>query len=93
MHFKPESAGTFLEIFSSSRKFIRSFPGCVQLELLVDKDDPCHFSTFSHWESEEALAHYRQSELFQSTWAKTKVLFDQKPMAKSFEIWKSSSNT
>ena len=35
----------------------------------------------SFLENEEALNAYRHSELFRSTWAKTKVLFAEKPIA------------
>jgi heme-degrading monooxygenase HmoA len=38
----------------------------------------------SFWETEEALELYRSSELFRSTWAKTKLLFDEKPQANSY---------
>jgi heme-degrading monooxygenase HmoA len=38
-------------------------------------------STFSLWESEEALNNYRHSELFSVTWAKTKILFADRPVA------------
>lgn len=44
--------------------------------------------TLSHWESEENLEQYRQSELFKSTWAKTKVLFREKAQAWTLEEFK-----
>ena len=37
--------------------------------------------TYSHWESEEALNKYRDSELFKSVWSFTKALFAEKPQA------------
>jgi heme-degrading monooxygenase HmoA len=42
--------------------------------------------TLSIWDDETALEAYRQSELFQTTWAKTKVLFAEKAEAWSVEM-------
>lgn len=83
MHFEQDKVETFLEIFKGSKDRIRAFPGCLHLELLQDHKNPGIFATFSHWESEEALDAYRESELFKSTWAQTKVLFCEKPHAYS----------
>jgi heme-degrading monooxygenase HmoA len=44
--------------------------------------------TVSIWESEDDLNAYRNSELFENTWAKTKVLFNDKPEAWSLEFLK-----
>ena len=81
MHFRPEACDRFVEVFLQSAPSIRARAGCLYLELLQDANDPCCFSTYSHWESEEALEDYRKSDLFISTWAATKVLFDEKPQA------------
>jgi quinol monooxygenase YgiN len=85
MHFAPEKVDAFLTIFEKSEAFIRAFPGCIHLELLREQDDVCALTTFSHWESADALEAYRQSELFAKTWAATKVLFDKAPRAVSYE--------
>lgn len=79
--FKQESVPDFLEIFFSTKEKIGGFPGCSYLNLLRGKDSPNVFFTHSIWESPEALEAYRQSELFQTTWAKTKVLFAEKAEA------------
>ncbi|MFM1898201.1 MAG: hypothetical protein RL577_441, partial [Bacteroidota bacterium] len=42
--------------------------------------------TLSRWESVDDLERYRNSQLFEETWAKTKVLFDRKPEAFSYNI-------
>jgi hypothetical protein len=81
MHFKADSCDKFLEVFLKSAIHIRAQKGCIYLELLQDANDPCCFSTYSHWENEQALENYRHSEPFKSTWAATKILFDQKPEA------------
>ncbi|MFZ9970987.1 MAG: putative quinol monooxygenase [Bacteroidia bacterium] len=91
MHFKPESVSEFLAVFEASKDAIRAFNGCESLRLLQDVDDDCSIQTLSFWKSEEHLNAYRASALFQETWAKTKVLFDQRPQAASFNILHASS--
>jgi heme-degrading monooxygenase HmoA len=81
MTFQPDKDGEFLEIFNGSKKLIRNFPGCRHLELWQDYHQKNIFITYSHWEDETALNNYRDSELFRSTWKKTKVLFMEKPVA------------
>lgn len=84
MHFIPDKKKSFLEIFNASKNKIRNSPGCSYLMLLEDINDPFHLITFSKWANEDYLEKYRASELFRKTWAKTKILFDQKPIARSF---------
>ena len=81
LSFKIEEVSTFLSIFEESKEFIRAFEGCNRLELLQDASDPSIFMTYSWWDNEAALEVYRHSELFKSTWARTKVLFSNKPIA------------
>ena len=81
MTFQADEVPTFLEIFDQSKANIRAFEGCLHLELLQDWDKENIFMTYSHWENAEALEKYRQSDLFQTTWAKTKILFSDKPIA------------
>ncbi|MDH6056379.1 putative quinol monooxygenase [Umezakia ovalisporum] len=85
MTFRPEAVADFQAIFNASKAQIRAFPGCRRLELLRDLDQPHVFCTYSHWDGPEALEAYRQSELFESTWAKTKALFAAKAVAFSVE--------
>ncbi|MFN4144305.1 MAG: putative quinol monooxygenase [Runella sp.] len=81
MTFLPEKIEDFLAIFEASKHKIRDFDGCQHLELLRDESLPNVFITYSLWENADALDTYRQSALFKETWAKTKVLFADKPMA------------
>ena len=81
-HFEED----FRYIFEKSKEKIRNFPGCLHLELWRAKGPDTIFMTYSHWESEDALNQYRHSELFQQTWAKTKVLFSAKPEAWSLDL-------
>jgi quinol monooxygenase YgiN len=81
MTFQQEKVEEFLTIFANSKDKIRNFEGCIYLELLRDANDPHIFITYSQWENEDALEQYRQSSLFKTTWAQTKVLFSDKPLA------------
>ena len=83
--FHPEHTEAFISIFEDSKSLIRNFPGCQHVELLRDKNQPTTFFTFSLWDSESKLENYRQSELFQNTWKKTKALFSDKPAAWTVE--------
>ncbi len=87
MSFHPESVNTFLEnVFETSKDHIRAFPGCHHMELLRDRQQPNVLFTLSIWENEAALNSYRQSDLFQDTWAKTKILFNDRPQAWSVDL-------
>lgn len=79
--FQPDKLEAFKAIFEQSKSMIRDFEGCHHVELLQGVNSENIFFTFSIWESEDALNRYRHSELFQATWAKTKVLFSDKPEA------------
>ncbi|WP_425636040.1 putative quinol monooxygenase [Algoriphagus yeomjeoni] len=81
MTFKPEGVAEFLENFQANKKSIRNSPGCHYLELWQDENEKNIFLTHSHWESEEMLNQYRDSELFKTVWSFTKTLFSEKPLA------------
>lgn len=81
MTFQKERIADFLENFEQNKEKIRAYPGCHHLELWRDENQENIFLTYSHWESEEALNQYRDSELFKSVWAFTKQLFAEKPQA------------
>ena len=82
LHIEPSKADEFIAIFENSKEKIRGFEGCCGLKLLrLKNEDKNLFFTYSHWESESNLDKYRHSELFLTTWAATKLLFDGKPEA------------
>ncbi len=81
MEFKPEQVNQFLDLFENTKKQIRNFPGVLYLELLKDAEKEGVFYTLSHWRSVEDLEIYRNSPLFADVWAKTKILFADKPQA------------
>jgi hypothetical protein len=86
MSFREEALPTFFAVFEESKAKIRAFEGCHHLEMLRDVAHPNVLFTLSTWEDETALNRYRQSELFKSTWDKTKILFSDKPKAWSVEV-------
>lgn len=81
MQFHPEHTAAFQHLFSENQYRIEGFEGCLKVDLLQDIDSPTIFFTYSHWEDIEALERYRQSDVFKSIWSKTKVLFNEAPMA------------
>lgn len=81
MSFAPGKADDFLAVFEASKSLIAGFEGCLHLELHRQADAPNVFFTLSRWRSEDDLENYRRSDVFQQTWARTKVLFDAKPEA------------
>ena len=85
LSIKPEHADEFYRLFRETYTAIRGFEGCSELQLFHDADDENLFITYSHWESEEHLNEYRQSDLFKTTWAAVKPLFSNAPQAFSMK--------
>lgn len=87
MTFREEAVETFLrDVFEHSKDRIRAFPGCRHMELLRNINQSNVLFTLSYWDDEAALEAYRQSELFQTTWEKTKALFAEKAEAWSAKV-------
>lgn len=85
MSFHQKHIATFSRIFEEKKEFIRASNGCQLLELYQDKNNPDIFFTYSYWDKESDLEDYRNSELFKDVWAKTKALFNDKPVAWSVD--------
>lgn len=85
MEFNKEKTEEFLANFNAKKEQIRNSKGCQLLELYRDKDNPTIFFTYSYWETEQDLENYRNSDLFKTVWAQTKILFNQKPEAWSVD--------
>lgn len=85
LSFKPEEVPTFKQIFEASKQKIAASKGCHQVFLYQDVSKNNVFFTHSLWESEQALNNYRNSSFFRATWAKTKQLFNEKPLAWSLQ--------
>jgi quinol monooxygenase YgiN len=85
MSFHEKHILNFTSLFNAKKEFIRKSEGCTLLELYQDKTNPEIFFTYSYWTKETDLEKYRNSDLFKSVWAKTKVLFNDKPQAWSVD--------
>ncbi|MFY0605001.1 MAG: antibiotic biosynthesis monooxygenase [Flavobacteriaceae bacterium] len=85
MSFHKEHVDAFLKNFDEKKEYIRNSSGCRLLELYRGKQNPTIFFTYSYWDKEEDLENYRNSDLFKEVWAKTKVLFNDKPEAWSLD--------
>lgn len=86
MTFQSDQCDRFLALFEQTKTAIRQSEGCLHLELWRCQDEPTIFMTFSLWEKPEHLELYRRSQLFRSTWAKTKPLFADRPQAWSMQV-------
>jgi quinol monooxygenase YgiN len=75
MTFRPDCIEDFRQLFDASKNKIRAFPGCLELQLHCDYNQPNIFITYSKWENEAALNAYRASVLFESVWPYTKEMF------------------
>ena len=81
MSFREDAINDFQKLFEERKHLIKAFAGCNHLELWQDANDKNIFFTYSIWDSEEHLNHYRFSDFFKDTWSKTKALFADKPRA------------
>ncbi len=81
MTFRADAVEEFTTLFEARKQNIRNFEGCSHLELWQDNTNTRIFFTYSIWESQATLDHYRFSDFFKDTWGRTKALFAAKPQA------------
>jgi quinol monooxygenase YgiN len=81
MIFLEDKIEVFQRLFSERKQSIRHFEGCLHLELWQDEKEKYIFFTYSIWENEDSLNHYRFSPFFKETWSLTRALFSGKPEA------------
>ena len=81
MTFRPGTEPDFHAVFTASAPVIRSFEGCIEMNVFNDVAAPNVYFTISKWENEEALNNYRNSDFFKDVWAQTKALFANKAEA------------
>lgn len=79
--FQEDKTADFIKIFEESKQKILARKGCLHVEMLRASNPENVFFTLSFWENEDALNDYRKSDLFATTWAKTKALFASKAEA------------
>lgn len=86
MHFQTDRISEFLAVFEDAKPKIEAIAGCHKVNLVQSLADEGTLMTISEWDGPDALEAYRQSELFKSTWAKTKIHFSDRPQAWSVDI-------
>ena len=91
MKVQPEKLAEFKRIYVSACDRIRSFNGCLFLQLLGDTEGESTVYTISHWRSQEDLEAYRHSEFFRDIWKRLKPLFRDKAWAHSTMVLIDSS--
>jgi len=84
MTFHPGAVDDFIAHFDEVSPHIRAFPGCLHLELWRDARYPNICTTYSHWDSKDALNDYRHSDLFADAWREAKSKFAARPIAQSY---------
>jgi heme-degrading monooxygenase HmoA len=85
MTFRHDEVKVFLKIFENASPQIAAFEGCQKVQLMSDIKEPNVYFTHSIWISEDDLNNYRKSDLFKTTWRKTKALFSEKAQAWSLK--------
>ena len=81
MTFRQDAVDNFRDFFQTRKESIRAFKGCNHLQLWQDSTELNVFFTYSLWENETALLHYRNSAFFRDTWYYTRQLFAAKAEA------------
>ena len=79
--FKEEHIRDFEDLFMLRKEKIRTVEGCTHLELWQDEEEANIFYTYSLWQNEIALLHYRNSSFFRETWYHTRQMFSAKAEA------------
>lgn len=81
LNFQEDKVQDFLNFFDTINHIVNNFPGCYGMKLYQDINAPTTIMTYSHWENEEALNNYRDSEEFGKIWPNIKPWFQGKPEA------------
>jgi quinol monooxygenase YgiN len=59
LQLKPESLEGAPQVLRATLTDTRAFPGCLEVTVLVDSDDPAHVVVYETWESIEHDNAYR----------------------------------
>ena len=85
--FKEESMKFFFREFDRNKFHITNFKGCIGMRMLQDMKQKNVVMTYSHWDDENALNNYRNSEVFMRLWNNIKPHFKYKPEAWSHKVY------
>ncbi len=86
LHFQTEKIQDFLGLFDQVVSKVNKQPGCIEMYMTQDINNPEIFITHSKWESEIDLNNYRDSELFLNIWPTIKPWFEKKAEAWSMSL-------
>jgi quinol monooxygenase YgiN len=87
LEFEESKIADFLTFFDTIKNVVNEFPGCYGMKLYQDIDRPNIIMTYSHWDSQESLDNYRNSEQFGQIWPNIKPWFSNKPEAWSVNAY------
>jgi quinol monooxygenase YgiN len=87
LEFEDDKIDDFLSFFETIKHIVNEFPGCYGMKLYQDIDHPQIVMTYSHWESQDDLNNYRNSDSFGKIWPSIKPWFAKKPEAWSVEAY------
>lgn len=60
LRLKADALDSAFEVIHATLTATRAFPGCLDVQVLVDSADPAHVLVLETWESPEADNAYRQ---------------------------------
>ena len=72
--FNEESIDFFFQEFDKSKALITNFKGCRGMRMLQDMNQKNIVMTYSHWDDENALNNYRNSQVFLRLWNKINLI-------------------
>jgi quinol monooxygenase YgiN len=81
LSIQPHMVESFMKIFHENKMTILNAQGLNNLDLFADQNDGTIMFTISHWENEECIQMYRDSEYFRNLWSQLKPLFNNKAEA------------
>ena len=83
--FRPEVlAEAHATLVSAVRETV-AFPGCLGVEIIVDRDDPTRWIAYQRWESVEADAAYRAWRAGDGERADLAAFFAEPPILKTYD--------
>lgn len=85
MEIQPDLLEEAEKILKENVHKIRSFKGCMHLQILRDINVPNRIFSYSEWNSLQDLENYRSSEFFRLFWKKLKKNFQTKAIAWTLE--------
>ncbi|MCP4220738.1 MAG: antibiotic biosynthesis monooxygenase [bacterium] len=83
--FKESRVDDFKVFVTGIKDKVRNYPGCNHLDIFRDIHKKNIIFTYSLWDSEESLNHYRYSDFFKSTWKTLMPWFADNPEAWSVD--------